>query len=63
MGHDQAEDSAGQSNLEAPCRGLRQTTGHYGCPVMMTMTTTLEYSLPGAIVVIQYGVSSSFNAV
>ena len=28
---------------------------------MMTMTTTLEYSLPGAIVVIQYGVRSSFN--
>ena len=28
---------------------------------MMTMTTTLEYSLPGAIVVIQYGVSSIFN--
>ena len=42
-------------------RGLHQTTGHYGCPVMITMTTTLEYSLPGAIVVIQYGVSSSFN--
>ena len=42
-------------------RSLHQTTGHYGCPVIMTMTTTLEYSLSGAIVVIQYGVSSSFN--
>ena len=30
-----AEDSTRQVNLETACRGLRPTTGHYGCLMMM----------------------------
>ena len=36
--HDMAEDNTRRANLETACRGLRPTTGHYGCPMMMMMT-------------------------
>ena len=48
------------ANLEAATEAFahrRDTSSS----MMMTMTTALGLSLPGAIVVIQYGVSSSFN--
>ena len=33
--HDMAEDSTRQANLATACRGLRPTTGHHGCLLMM----------------------------
>ena len=35
--HDMAEDSTRQSHLETTCWGLRPTTGHNGCLMMMMM--------------------------
>ena len=32
-----AEDSTRQGNLETACRGIRPTTGHNGCLMMMMM--------------------------
>ena len=36
--HDMAEDSTRQGNLETACWGLRPTTGHNGCLMMMMVT-------------------------
>ena len=36
-GHDLAENSTRQVNLETACWGIRPTTGHHGCPMMMMM--------------------------
>ena len=38
--HDMADDSTRQGNLETACWGLRSTTGHNGCLMMMMMTVT-----------------------
>ena len=35
--HDMAEESTRQGNLETACWGLRPTTGHNGCLMMMMM--------------------------
>ena len=35
--YDMAEDSTRQGHLERACGGLRPTTGHYGCSMMMMM--------------------------
>ena len=43
--HDLAEDSARQANLETAFGGLRPTTGHYGCLVMMMITDSHQYFL------------------
>ena len=34
-GHDMAEDSTRLANLETACWGIRPTTGHYCCPMIM----------------------------
>ena len=46
--HDLAEESTIQANLETACWGLRPTTGHNGCPMMMMMTIRrlLRWPLP-----------------
>ena len=47
--HDLAEGSARQANLETSCWGLRPTTGHYGCSMMIVVLRTLlplEPTLP-----------------
>ena len=38
-GHDLAEDSARQANMETAC--LHPTMGHYGCPMMMMVNGVL----------------------
>ena len=38
--HDLAEDCTRQANLETACWGLRPTTGHNGCPMMMMNDVT-----------------------
>ena len=38
--HDLIEDSTRQANLEEACWGIRPTTGHYGCPMMMMMISS-----------------------
>ena len=40
--HDMAEDSTRQGHLETTCWGLRPTTGHNGCLMMMMMTPLLR---------------------
>ena len=37
--HDMAEESTRQGSLETACWGLRPTTGHNGCLMMMMMTS------------------------
>ena len=39
--HDMAEDSTRQGHLETTCWGLRPTTGHNGCLMMMMMNVRL----------------------
>ena len=45
--HDMAEDSTRQGNLETTCWGLRPTTGHNGCLMMMMMLRTLAWRRAG----------------
>ena len=35
--HDLAEEGTRQANLETACLGLRPTTGHYDCPMIIIM--------------------------
>ena len=48
--HDLAEDSTRQGNLETACWGLRPTTGHYDCPMMMMMMVFVESGEPVSII-------------
>ena len=39
-----AEESTRQVNLETACRGLRPTTGHNGCLMMMIQCSLCNFS-------------------
>ena len=52
--HDMAEESTRQGSLETACWGLRPTTGHNGCLMMMKNTyeclTITTHALPSVII-------------